>query len=346
MSVSKQIASGDCGERRFEQIIGNSPALESVLEQVRRVAPTDSTVLILGETGTGKELIARSIHAISNRCGRPFVRLNCAAIPFDLLESELFGHERGAFTGAIAQKVGRFEMANTGTLFLDEIGDIPLASQPKLLRVLQEQEFERLGSGQTHRVDVRVIAATHRDLSEMVSRNEFRSDLYYRLNVFPIDLPALRQRRDDIVPLAWHFVEMFSQRVGKNITHISGDALATLIAYDWPGNIRELQNVIERAIILSNDGALADPLVPAVRGNLSDRSPDKIKNVERALILQALNDAQWVVGGPGGAASKLGIKRTTLMARMKKFGIARPVWDGAPCGAREASGAGSQSRPS
>jgi transcriptional regulator with GAF, ATPase, and Fis domain len=330
VTVSQQVASGECGERRFEQIIGNSSALESVLGQVRRVAPTDSTVLILGETGTGKELIARSIHSISNRCGRPFVRLNCAAIPFDLLESELFGHERGAFTGAIAQKVGRFEMAHTGTLFLDEIGDIPLASQPKLLRVLQEQEFERLGSGQTHHVDVRVVAATHRDLSEMVARNEFRSDLYYRLNVFPLHLPALRQRRDDIVPLVWHFVDMFARRAGKHITHIPNDALAALIAYDWPGNIRELQNVIERAIILSNDGSLADPLLPVATGNCLHNRPDKLKDIERALIVQALKDTDWVIGGPDGAATKLGIKRTTLMARIKRFGIARPGWNGPP----------------
>ena len=328
MSVSQRIPTDGCGDRRFEQIIGGSPALEIVLEQVRRVAPTDSTVLIRGETGTGKELIARSIHSISDRCGRPFVRLNCAAIPFDLLESELFGHEKGAFTGAIAQKIGRFEMAHTGTLFLDEIGDIPLASQPKLLRVLQEQEFERLGSGQTHRVDVRVVAATHRDLGEMVRRSEFRSDLYYRLNVFPLHLPPLRERRDDIVPLVWHFVEAFSARVGKNITDIPDDALSALISYDWPGNIRELQNVIERAIILSNDNTLANPLSPTTAAGSVNAGPDKLKDIERALIVQALEHTAWVIGGPTGAAAKLGIKRTTLMARMKKFGIARPAWNG------------------
>lgn len=327
MSALPREASGECGERRFEQIIGSSAALELVLEEVRRVAPTDSTVLILGETGTGKELIARSIHSLSDRCGRPFVRLNCAAIPFDLLESELFGHEKGAFTGAIAQKIGRFEMAHTGTLFLDEIGDIPLASQPKLLRVLQEQEFERLGSGQTHRVDVRVVAATHRDLGEMVRRNEFRSDLYYRLNVFPVHLPPLRERRDDIVPLVWHFIEVFAARVGKNITCIPQEALAALISHDWPGNIRELQNAIERAIILSNDSTLANPLVPATGTNSLNARPDKLKDIERALIIQALNDADWVIGGATGAAAKLGIKRTTLMARMKKFRIARPAWN-------------------
>jgi formate hydrogenlyase transcriptional activator len=327
VSFSQPVAPAECGERRFEQIIGGSAALESVLDQVRRVAPTDSTVLILGETGTGKELIARSIHAISERCGHPFVRLNCAAIPFDLLESELFGHEKGAFTGAVTQKIGRFEMAHTGTLFLDEIGDIPLASQPKLLRVLQEQEFERLGSGKTHQVDVRLVAATHRDLGEMVRRNEFRSDLYYRLNVFPLHLPPLRERRDDIVPLVWHFVEAFSQKVGKTITHISQETLAALIAYDWPGNIRELQNVIERAIILSTHNVLANPLVPAGERNPVSAPSAKLKDVERALILQALRDTDWVIGGPDGAAARLGIKRTTLMARMKKFGIARPVWN-------------------
>ena len=327
MSLSQRDASDCSGERRFEQIIGNSPALESVLDQVRRVAPTDSSVLVLGETGTGKELIARSIHAISDRCGRPFIRLNCAAIPFDLLESELFGHERGAFTGAIAQKIGRFEMADTGTLFLDEIGDIPLASQPKLLRVLQEQEFERLGSCQTHHVDVRLVAATHRDLGEMVRRNEFRNDLYYRLNVFPIQLPPLRERRDDIVPLVWHFVETLSRKVGKTITHVPQEALTALIAYDWPGNIRELQNAIERAIILSSDGTLANPLAPAVGRGSVNTPPAKLKDVERALILQTLKDADWVIGGQSGAAARLGIKRTTLMARMKKFGIVRPVWN-------------------
>jgi formate hydrogenlyase transcriptional activator len=208
------------------------------------VAPTDSTVLILGETGTGKELIARSIHTTSARCGRPFIKLNCSAIPFDLLESELFGHEKGAFTGAIGQKLGRFEMAHKGTLFLDEIGDIPLASQPKLLRVLQEQEFERLGGTRTHKVDVRLVAATNRDLQQMVNQNKFRSDLYYRLSVFPVALPPLRDRRGDIPPLVWHFVELFSRRIGKTIESISEDTLAALISYDWPGNIRELQNVV------------------------------------------------------------------------------------------------------
>src|SRR5258708_18201565 len=248
----KKIESGDqvSYERRFEQLIGNSPALEAVLEQVERVAPTDSTVLIQGETGTGKELVARAIHNISSRCGRPFIKLNCAAIPFDLLESELFGHEKGAFTGAIAQKVGRFEMADKGTLFLDEVGDIPLVLQPKLLRVLQEQEFERLGSGRTHRVDVRLVAATYRNLASMVKRNEFRSDLYYRLNVFPVLLPPLRARSEDIPASVTHFVEIFGRKMGKQIDEIPEETLSALSAYSWPGNVRELQNLIERAVIL------------------------------------------------------------------------------------------------
>src|SRR5436853_4597798 len=246
--------------RRFEQIIGNSPALEAVLEQVERVAPTDSTVLIQGETGTGKELIARAIHNLSMRCGRPFIKLNCAAIPFDLLESELFGHERGAFTGAIAQKIGRFELADKGTLFLDEVGDIPPALQPKLLRVLQEQEFERLGSTRTHQVDVRLVAATNRNLGEMVKRGEFRSDLYYRLNVFPILLPALRERRADIPALVTHFVKLFSRRMGKPVDSIPPETMAAFQWYSWHGNIRELQNLVERGVILSRDGVLPNPL--------------------------------------------------------------------------------------
>src|SRR5207244_551127 len=247
-------------ERRFEQVIGNSPALEEVLEQVERVAPTDSTVLIQGETGTGKELIAHAIHNISSRCGRPFVRLNCAAIPLDLLESELFGHEKGAFTGAIAQKIGRFELADKGTLFLDEVGDIPPALQPKLLRVLQEQEFERLGSTRTHKVDVRVVAATHRDLTEMAARGEFRSDLYYRLNVFPLVVPPLRERHEDIELLVRYFVELSGRKIGKQIEEIPETTMAALVQYHWPGNIRELQNLIQRAVVLSKDGVLSNPL--------------------------------------------------------------------------------------
>ncbi len=247
-------------ERRFEQIVGNSPKLEAVLEQVVKVAPSDSTVLVLGETGTGKELIARAIHNLSPRCGRPFVRLNCAAIPLDLLESELFGHERGAFTGAIAQRIGRFEMADTGTLFLDEIGDLPISLQPKLLRVLQEQEFERLGSSTSRKVNVRLVTATHRDLPELVRQNRFRLDLFYRLHVVPIHLPALRERREDIASLVMHFVEVYSQRMGKRIAEVSTETMKAFKSYSWPGNIRELQNLVERAVIMSSDGGvLANP---------------------------------------------------------------------------------------
>jgi formate hydrogenlyase transcriptional activator len=312
--------------RRFEQIIGNSPALRVVLEQAERVAATDSTVLIQGETGTGKELIAHAVHNASPRSGHSLIKLNCAAIPFDLLESELFGHERGAFTGAIAQKVGRFELADKGTLFLDEVGDIPLALQPKLLRVLQEQEFERLGSGRTHHVDVRLVAATHRDLEQMVKRNQFRSDLYYRLNVFPITLPPLRERRQDIRPLVEHYVEMFSRRMGKRIDTIPGEFVNAFESHSWPGNIRELQNVIERAVILSNDGLLPNLLRPT-RGDSLVAFPASrtLKESERLLILGALEATGWLVGGPYGAAARLGMKRTTLVARMKKHGIFRPA---------------------
>ena len=327
MGALQQVGHGDLHskERKFEQIIGSSPALERVLAQVERVAPTDSTVLILGETGTGKELIAKAVHNVSARCGKPFVKLNCAAIPFDLLESELFGHERGAFTGAIAQKMGRFELADQGTLFLDEIGDIPLALQPKLLRVLQEQEFERLGSGRTHRVNVRLVAATHRDLPEMVNQNQFRSDLYYRLNVFPIELPPLRERREDIAPLVLHYVEIFARRMGKRIDQVPDETLSAFEAYPWPGNVRELQNLIERAIILSDDGFFHNPLPKQVAApGSSSPEPGTLKDTERALILRTLEAAGWVIGGATGAAAKLGLKRTTLVAKMKKLGIARP----------------------
>jgi formate hydrogenlyase transcriptional activator len=312
-------------QRKFEQLIGDSPALEAVLEQVERVAPTDSTVLIQGETGTGKELIARAIHNISSRCGRSFVKLNCAAIPLDLLESELFGHERGAFTGAIAQRIGRFELADKGTIFLDEVGDIPLALQPKLLRVLQEQEFERLGSTRTHQVDVRLVAATNRDLPEMVKRGEFRSDLFYRLNVFPILLPPLRARREDIPVLVTHFAEMFGRRVGRQIEHIPPETMSALSSYPWPGNIRELQNLIERAVILSNYGVLPNPL-PAAGTQTVAISPvaTTLRDSERALILNTLEAVGWVIGGAQGAAAKLGLKRTTLICRMQKLGISRP----------------------
>jgi transcriptional regulator with GAF, ATPase, and Fis domain len=308
---------------RFEEIIGFSPALQSVEMEVERVAPTDSTVLVLGETGTGKELIANALHNLSARRGRPFVKLNCAAIPFDLLESELFGHEKGAFTGALTQKIGRFEMADTGTLFLDEIGDIPLALQPKLLRVLQEQEFERLGSGRTHQINIRMIAATHRDLTEMVRLGEFRSDLYYRLNVFPVLIPPLRERREDIPLLVSHFVEVFARRMAKEINHVPPATMGALIEYGWPGNVRELQNLIERAVIRSDDEVLANPLASSRKENFDTAIVLKgtFVDSQRALILQALEASGGTIGGPEGAAAQLGLKRTTLIAKMKRLRI-------------------------
>ncbi len=324
---------GDQAERRFDRIIGNSAALESVLDQVEQVAPADSTVLIEGETGTGKELIAHAIHNASHRCGRAFIKLNCAAIPLDLLESELFGHEKGAFTGAIAQKIGRFEMADKGTLFLDEVGDIPSALQPKLLRVLQEQEFERLGSGRTHKVDVRLVAATNRDLVKMIARGQFRSDLYYRLNVFPILLPSLRERREDIPALVTHFVKLFSRRMGKQVDSIPPEIMAAFQWHSWPGNIRELQNLVERAMILSRDGVLPNPLhkkqtepmIPSLHRPRTFQSSMTLEDSDRDLILETLEQADWVVGGPRGAAAKLGLKRTTLLAKMKRLEISRPI---------------------
>jgi len=323
----------DQAERTFERIIGNSAALESVLDQVEQVAPTDSTVLIEGETGTGKELIAHAIHNASQRYGRAFIKLNCAAIPLDLLESELFGHERGAFTGAIAQKIGRFEMADKGTLFLDEVGDIPSVLQPKLLRVLQEQEFERLGSGRTHKVDVRLVAATNRNLTKMVARGQFRSDLYYRLNVFPVLLPALRERREDIPALVTHFVKMFSRRMGKQVDNIPPETMAAFQWYSWPGNIRELQNLVERSVILSRDGVFPNPLhknqtellIPSLHHTRTFHLSMASEDADRALILETLEQAGWIVGGPRGAAGKLGLKRTTLLAKMKRLGISRPI---------------------
>jgi formate hydrogenlyase transcriptional activator len=324
---------GNQADRRFDRIIGNSAALELVLDQVELVAPTDSTVLIEGETGTGKELIAHAIHNASQRVGRAFIKLNCAAIPLDLLESELFGHEKGAFTGAIAQKIGRFEMADKGTLFLDEVGDIPSALQPKLLRVLQEQEFERLGSGLTHKVDVRLVAATNRDLAKMVDRGQFRSDLYYRLDVFPILLPALRERREDIPALVTHFVKIFSRRMGKRVDSIPPETMAAFQWYFWPGNIRELQNLVERSVILSQHGLLPNPLpkkqtefmIPSLRRTRTFQSSMTLEDSDRGLILETLEQAGWIVGGPRGAAGKLGLKRTTLLAKMKRLGISRPI---------------------
>jgi formate hydrogenlyase transcriptional activator len=321
---SSASADRDRNQGRFEQLIGNSPALEAVLEQVEKVAPTDSTVLIQGETGTGKELIARAVHNISSRCGRSFVKLNCAAIPFDLLESELFGHEKGAFTGAIAPKIGRFEMANKGTLFLDEVGDIPLALQPKLLRVLQEQEFEPLGSTRTHRVDVRLVAATNRDLASMVKQGKFRSDLYYRLNVFPILLPALRERREDIPALVQHFVELYGRRMGKQIGDIAPETMSALSTHPWPGNIRELQNFIERSVILTSGTALHAPLAELKRsGETESLGAITLEEAERDHIRKTLERTRWVVSGPNGAAARLGIKRSTLYFRMQRLGISR-----------------------
>jgi formate hydrogenlyase transcriptional activator len=321
----------DRSPRRFEQIIGKSPALESVLEQVEQVAPTNSTVLIQGETGTGKELIARAIHNLSARCGRPFIKLNCAAIPFDLLESELFGHERGAFTGAIAQKVGRFELADKGTLFLDEVGDIPPGLQPKLLRVLQEQEFERLGSTRTHQVDVRLVAATNRNLVDMVKRSEFRSDLYYRLNVFPIPLPPLRARPEDVPALVEHFVEIYSRRMDKQIEHIPPETMSALTSYQWPGNIRELQNFIERSVIVTSGNVLQPPLA-SLQSSAEAESLGAItlEDAERNHIRKTLEQTRWVVAGPNGAAERLGMKRSTLYFRMQKLGISRVKKDLAP----------------
>jgi formate hydrogenlyase transcriptional activator len=315
----------DDRDRQFDHIVGNSPALESALAEVQRVAPTDSTVLVLGETGTGKELIAHAIHNLSARCGRPFVKVNCAAIPFDLLESELFGHEKGAFTGAVAQKLGRFEMADTGTLFLDEIGDLPLALQPKLLRVLQEQDFERLGSGRTHHINVRLVAATHRDLAQMVARNEFRSDLYYRLNVFPVVVPPLRERREDIRQLVLHFAEVFARRMGKHIEQIPETTMDAFIAYPWPGNVRELQNLIERAVIRSDEGVLPNPLPASQTNTVPTVAPQgTLHEYEATLILETLRAAGGMIGGPRGAAARLGLKRTTLVSKMKRLGIYQP----------------------
>jgi len=315
-------------DTRFEGIVGKSLALRRVMQMVEHVAPGDSTVLLLGETGTGKELIARAIHNSSRRKDRSFVKLNCAAIPSGLLESEFFGHERGAFTGAITQKVGRLELADQGSLFLDEIGDIPLELQPKLLRVLQEREFERLGSNRTKRVDVRVVAATHRDLEGMILEKEFRSDLYYRLNVVPIFLPPLRKRPEDIPLLVQHFVQRFARKVGKAMDIISSDTIEALRRYPWPGNIRELENVIERAVILSPGSVLQisnhDLSTRIVSGRNADRS-QTLEEVERNHILTTLKETRWILSGPSGAAARLGLNRSTLYFRMKKLGITRSV---------------------
>jgi formate hydrogenlyase transcriptional activator len=328
-------------ELNFEEIVGKSAALRRILQQVATVAPTDSTVLIYGETGTGKELIARAIHNLSSRQSNAFVKLNCAAIPMGLLESELFGHEKGAFTGAIAQRIGRFELASRGTVFLDEIGEIPLELQPKLLRVLQERDFERLGSSRTLTTDARLIAATNRDLGAMVEEQKFRSDLFYRLNVFPVRVPSLRERPEDIPLLVRHFTEQCALRMNKKIETISSETLKQMRQYHWPGNIRELQNVIERAVILSTGPVLNVPLSeiqslqPLAVVN-KNGSPDKnsqsssgkdIRNVleqtERKHILDVLSETNWVVAGPNGAATRLGMKRSTLQLRMRRLGLSR-----------------------
>ena len=333
-------------EKNFHEIIGQSGALKQALEQISIVAPTDSTVLIQGETGTGKELIARAIHNLSERRSRTFVKLNCAAIPTGLLESELFGHEKGAFTGAIGQKIGRFELAHGGTLFLDEVGDIPLELQPKLLRVLQEQEFERLGGTRTQRVDVRVVAATNLDLSKLVAQRAFRNDLYYRLNVFPIQIPALRERHEDIPLLVRYFVQRFSRSLNKEVHYIPADAMEALERYSWPGNVRELENLIERAVLLSPGKELRIPLseLKDASGSVAASGADApspftsyapssslpssistLEEAERQHILRALKQTEWRIAGPKGAATLLGMKRTTLQARMRKLGIRRPV---------------------
>ena len=324
-------------DHQFEEIIGRSTALGRVVREIQTVAPTDSTVLILGETGSGKELVARAIHQASARGERAFVKMNCAAIPTGLLESELFGHEKGAFTGAINQRIGRFELANRGTVFLDEVGEIPLELQPKLLRVLQEREFERLGSTRTLRTDARLIAATNRDLAALAAEQKFRPDLFYRLNVFPITVPALRERREDIPMLVRHFAQQFARRMKKDIEQIPTETMDALARYDWPGNIRELQNLIERAVILS-PGPTLDVPIAALRGNRStpvavaasaladpsDRGAETLADADRRHIIDALNRTNWVIAGPGGAAVKLGMKRSTLQFRMRKLGITRP----------------------
>jgi formate hydrogenlyase transcriptional activator len=309
-------------ERNFGEIIGDSPGFRRVLEQVETVAPTDASVLILGETGTGKELIARALHDLSRRRDRTFVKLNCAAIPTGLLESELFGHEKGAFTGAIMQKAGRFELANKGTLFLDEVGDIPLELQPKLLRALQEREFERLGGTRTIKVDVRVVTATNRDLIQMINERQFRTDLYYRLSVFPLFVPPLRDRTEDIPKLVRYFTQKYSRLMNKHVENISADAMEALVRYSWPGNVRELENLIERAVILSRGATLQIPLAE-IRTDAETAVPVTLQEAERDHIRRVLEKSKWVVGGPNGAAARLGMKRTTLQSKMKKLGITR-----------------------
>ena len=306
-------------ELGFEKIIGQSPALREVLKKARIVAPTDSTVLLLGETGTGKELVARSIHGLSSRSANTFVKLNCAAVPSGLLESELFGHEKGAFTGAVSQKIGRIELADKGTLFLDEIGEMPAELQPKLLRVLQDREFERLGGVKTLHVDVRIISATNRDLRQHIADKKFREDLFYRLNVFPIELPPLRERREDIEMLVEHFVRKYSGRMGKRIHTIPDDAMRVLCNWSWPGNIRELENMVERMVILSKGSELAAP--PSELCNAEYAPEDKLSEMERDHIIRVLRETNGILSGIAGAASRLGLKRTTLQSKIKRLGI-------------------------
>jgi DNA-binding NtrC family response regulator len=314
----------DIAQHNFDDIVGASPGLKAVLRLVEVVAPTGSTVFIRGETGTGKELVARSVHNLSSRANRAFVKVNCAAIPSGLLESELFGHERGAFTGAVTQKIGRFELADGGTLFLDEVGDIPLELQPKLLRVLQEQEFERLGSTRTLHVDVRLVAATNRDLAQMVEKKQFREDLYFRLDVFPIRVPPLRDRVEDIPALVRHFVEKYALRMNKRIETIPDEVMESLQRCLWPGNIRELQNFIERAVILSSGVVLRPPLAELQQKvNNPAGAPGTLDQAEREHILKVLEQTKWVIGGPRGAALRLGLKRTTLLSKMERLGISR-----------------------
>jgi formate hydrogenlyase transcriptional activator len=314
-------------ERLFEDIIGRSAALRRVLREIETVAPTDSTVLLTGETGSGKELAARAIHTLSGRRDHAFVKLNCAAIPTGLLESELFGHEKGAFTGAISQRIGRFELAHRGTVFLDEVGEIPLELQPKLLRVLQEREFERLGSARTLRTDARLIAATNRDLAALADEQKFRQDLFYRLNVFPVTMPPLRERREDVPTLVRHFAQQFARRMKKNIETIPSETMAALTDYDWPGNIRELQNLVERAVILSTGPDLEIPVAALAKrapALVSERPAQTLEDADRRHITAALESSNWVIAGPNGAAVRLGMKRSTLQFRMRKLGIVRP----------------------
>jgi len=326
---SSQRLLGEGQNRSGIDIIGTSGTLDRVLGQVETVAATDSTVLILGETGTGKDLIARAIHNLSSRRQRSLVRADCASIPAGLLESELFGHEKGAFTGAITRNIGRVELADGGTLFLDEVGDIPLELQSKLLRVLQEQELERLGSTRTVRVDFRLVAATNRNLAHMVEQGQFRRDLYYRLNVFPIEIPALRDRREDVPLLVWHFAKRYARRMNKHIEKIRTEDMEALTHYHWPGNVRELQNLMERSVILSSGPVLHFALsdLSHTARNMAPRVRT-LAEAERELILQALQDNDWVIGGRDGASAQLGVKRTTLLDKMRRHGIARPKPDG------------------